>query len=239
MAGIESGRGVDFELLDINRACRLFAHVGISMNGSSRPFTTAVAGERSGQEQMRTDKVCALSRRRFINTVSPLAVGCLGIPVIGKRLIAQDKPGFWSEYTLAERAVVDSSVMAQDITNFVGHGYGCAECALAVGLRYLGEPEERLGAAAVFSGGFGKGDLCGFFTGSMMAIGIAARKLHSDRSAMREFANPRRDEFWEWWQTRGPLHCSDLREMYDGSDQFLRMGQRAVAKLEELIAPAH
>jgi hypothetical protein len=129
--------------------------------------------------------------------------------------------------------------MAQDITNFVGHGYGCAECALIVGLRYLGEPEEKLASAAVFSGGFGKGDLCGFFTGSMMAIGIAARKLHADRSAMRAFANPRRDAFWDWWQSRGPLHCSDLRKLYDGQDQFVRMGQRAVAKLEELIAPAH
>lgn len=187
---------------------------------------------------MRTSRSCRLSRRRFINTVSPLAVGCLGIPTLGKRLLAQDKPGFWSEYSPTEQRVIDSSVMAQDITNFTGHGYGCAECALMVGLRYLGEPEERLGAAAVFSGGFGKGDLCGFFTGSMMAIGIAARKLHEDRSEMRAFANPLRDEYWDWWNSRGPLHCSDLREMYDGSDQFLRMGQRSVAKLEELIAPA-
>jgi hypothetical protein len=181
---------------------------------------------------------CGLSRRRFINAVSPLAVGCLGLPTFGRQLISQEKPGFWGEFTSVERSAIDSSVMAQDLPNFIGHGYGCAECALIVGLRYLGEPEERLGAAAVFSGGFGKGDLCGFFTGSMMSIGIAARKLHNDRAAMREFATPRRDEFWDWWQSRGPLHCSELRELYNGSDQFLRMGQRAVAKVEELIAPA-
>ena len=65
-----------------------------------------------------------------------------------------------------------------------------------------------------------------------------ARKLHEDRAAMREFSNPRRDEYYAWWQSRGPFHCSELREMYAGSDEFLRMGQRAVAKLEELIAPA-
>jgi hypothetical protein len=187
---------------------------------------------------MRKEKLCGLSRRRFINSLSPLAVGCLGLPTLAERLTAQEKPGFWTEFTAEEQRDIDSSVMAQDMTNYAGHGYGCAECSLMVGLRYLGEPEERLGAAAVFSGGFGKGDLCGYFTGSMMAIGIAARKLHEDRSAMREFANPRRDEYYEWWQSRGPLHCSDLREMYDGSDQFLRMGQRAVVKLEELIAPA-
>jgi hypothetical protein len=187
---------------------------------------------------MKKDDACGLSRRRFIHTVSPLAVGCLGLPAFGKRLNAQDKPGFWAEFTSEEQRAIDSSVMAQDIKNYAGHGYGCAECSLMVGLRFLGEPEERLGAAGVFSGGFGKGDLCGFLTGSMMAIGIAARKLHEDRAAMREFSNPLRDEYWEWWQSRGPLHCRDLREMYDGSDEFLRFGQRAVAKLEELIAPA-
>lgn len=187
---------------------------------------------------MKRDSATGLSRRRFLNAVSPLAVGCLGVPCFGKRTWAQEKPGFWTAYTLEEQRLVEGSVMAQDILNFIGHGYGCAECALAVGLRYLGEPEERLGAAAVFSGGFGKGDLCGFFTGSMMAIGIAARKLHDDRAAMRDFARPRRDEFWNWWEARGPFDCRELRELYDGREQFVRMGQRAVAKLEELIAPA-
>jgi hypothetical protein len=188
--------------------------------------------------EMKKDDVSGLTRRRFFHTLTPVAAGCLGVPCLGKRLFAQDKPGFWSEYSPEEQRAVDSSVMAQDMTNFAGHGFGCAECSLGVGLNYLGEPQEKLGAAAVFSGGFGKGDLCGFFTGAMMSIGIAARKLHEDRTAMREFANPLRDEYYEWWLSRGPLHCSELREMYDGSDQFLRMGQRAVVKLEELIAPA-
>lgn len=187
---------------------------------------------------MKRENTPGLTRRRFLHSLSPVAVGCLGVPCLGKSLTAQDKQGFWSEFTPEEQRVINASVMAQDMRNFAGHGYGCAECALGVGLNYLGEPQQQLGAAAVFSGGFGKGDLCGFFTGSMMSIGIAARKLHEDRSAMRAFANPRRDEYYDWWVSRGPLHCSDLRELYDGSDQFLRMGQRAVAKLEELIAPA-
>jgi len=179
-----------------------------------------------------------LSRRRFFRAVTPVAVGALGVPSLSKRLFAQEKPGFWSPYTPEEQRVIDQSVMAQDLHNFVGHGYGCAECALIVGLRYLGEPEERLGAAATFSGGFGKGSLCGFFTGSMMAIGIAARKLHEDRSEMRQFVRPLRDEFWDWWNSRGSIDCRDLRERYDGSEEFMRMGQRTVAKVEELIAPA-
>lgn len=187
---------------------------------------------------MTRDKTPNVTRRRFIHTLSPLAVGCLGVPCVGTSLTAQGKPGFWSEFTPDEQLAINSSMMAQDITNFVGHGYGCAECSLVVGLRYLGEPEDRIGAAGVFSGGFGKGDLCGFFSGAMMAIGIAASKLHEDRTAMRQFARSRANEYWDWWESRGPFHCRDLRELYDGSDQFLRMGQRAVAKLEELIAPA-
>ncbi len=150
----------------------------------------------------------------------------------------QEKPGFWGPYTPEEQKAIDASVMAQDVLNYVGHGYGCAECSYMVGLRYMGEPEERLSAAGVFSGGFSQGDLCGFLTGSMMAIGVAAGKLHKDRQAMREFSRPLAKEYWEWWESRGPLHCSGLRELYSGDEQFVRMGQRAVTKLEELIAPA-
>ncbi len=123
---------------------------------------------------MKKDDVSGLTRRRFFHTLTPVAAGCLGVPCLGKRLFAQDKPGFWSEYSPEEQRAVDSSVMAQDMTNFAGHGFGCAECSLGVGLNYLGEPQEKLASAAVFSGGFGKGDLCGFFTGAMMSIGIAA-----------------------------------------------------------------
>jgi len=184
------------------------------------------------------------SRRQVLASLPPLA-GCgLAAPLLAKVSFghvgswSQEKPGFWAPFTPEEQQAVDASVMAQDITNFVGHGYGCAECAYIVGLRYLGEPEERLSAAGVFSGGFSQGDLCGFVTGSMMTIGVAAGKLHEDRQAMRAFSRPLAKEYWEWWESRGPLHCSDLRELYSGGEDFLRMGQRTVTKLEELVAPA-
>jgi hypothetical protein len=166
------------------------------------------------------------------------------VPLLGNgwvgagRFAAQARPGFWAPFTPEEQAAVDASVMAQDILNYVGHGYGCAECAYLVGLRYLGEPEERLSAAGVFSGGFGQGDLCGFLTGSMMTIGVAARKLHKDRQAMRDFSRPLARKYWEWWESRGPVHCGELREIYAGSEEFVRMGQRAVLKLEQLVEPA-
>lgn len=178
------------------------------------------------------------SRRSFVASLPPLLLGGLAVPCAAECLTGQEKPGFWAGYSPEEQRVIGASVMAQDLTNFIGNGYGCAECALGVGLNYLGEPREKLAAAAVFSGGFSQGDLCGFVTGSMMSIGIAAGKLHKDRQAMRDFARPRSQEYWRWWVSRGPLHCSELRQQYQGSEEFLRMGQRAVAKLEELIEPA-
>ena len=47
---------------------------------------------------MKKNDASGLTRRRFINTLSPLAVGCMGVPCFGKRLTAQDKPGFWREF---------------------------------------------------------------------------------------------------------------------------------------------
>jgi len=199
------------------------------------------------------------SRRQILASIPPLACCGLAVPLIGKEAFGQpgpsvvgesaratsaswasiqEKPGFWAPFTPEEQIAADTSVMAQDLTNFAGHGYGCAECSYMVGLRYMGEPEERLSAAGVFSGGFSQGDLCGFLTGSMMAIGVAAGKLHKDRDARRAFSRPLAKEYWEWWELRGPLHCNDLRELYSGGEEFMRMGQRAVMKLEELIAPA-
>jgi hypothetical protein len=72
----------------------------------------------------------------------------------------------------------------------------------------------------------------------MMTIGVAARKLHEDRRAMRDFSRPLAKEYWEWWEARGPVHCSELRAIYSGGEEFVRMGQRAVLKLEELVEPA-
>jgi hypothetical protein len=199
------------------------------------------------------------SRRQILASIPPLACCGLAVPLIGKEAFGrpedsvrgeptrtavataasvQEKPGFWAPFTLEEQKAVDASVMAQDVLNYAGHGYGCAECSYMVGLRYMGEPEERLSAAGVLSGGFSQGDLCGFLTGSMLAIGVAAGKLHKDRESMRAFSRPLAKEYWEWWESRGPLHCSDLRELYAGDEEFFRVGQRAVAKLEDLIAPA-
>ncbi len=131
----------------------------------------------------------------------------------------QDKPGFWSNFTPQEQRIIDASIMARDIQNYAGHGFGCAERCYIVALRYLGEPEARLEAATVFNGGLGQGDLCGMLTGGMLGIGVAAGKLHQDRTERRRRARQMSNEYWKWWLSRGPVHCSELRRMYQGGEE--------------------
>ncbi len=194
--------------------------------------------ETSREEAKMHDGDRYVSRRGFVRSVCPLVVGGLSIPRAAGTSVQQGQPGFWSEFSASEQQSIGTSEMAQDVANYLNQGLGCAEICLATACEYLGEPQGWVNAATVFSGGFGKGDLCGLLTGGLMAIGIAAGRLHEDRAAMKQFARPLKDEYWSWWTARGPLHCSELRTRYDGNDEFIRMTQRAVAKIEELIRPA-
>jgi hypothetical protein len=180
-----------------------------------------------------------LSRRTFVAAVCPALAGALTLSPSALRSQGQGQgQGFWGAFTPEERAVVQNSAMAQDVPNYLGKGMGCAEICLAASCKYMGVSQDWVDAAAVFSGGFGKGDLCGLLTGGLMALGIAGGKLHEDLAAVKQFARPLKDQYWEWWTARGSVHCAELRTRYDGSEQFLRMTQRATAKVEHLIQPA-
>ncbi len=181
---------------------------------------------------------CGVTRREFVGSLTPLLAGGLGLPSLSEGLREQDKPGFWSNFTRLEERSIGASEMARDIQNYVAHGFGCAECCYVVALRYLGEPEARLDAATAFNGGLGQGDLCGMLTGGMLAIGVAAGRLHQDRTELRRRARQMSNEYWNWWLSRGPVHCSELRVMYESGEEFLRMAQRAVATVEHLIQVA-
>ena len=182
-------------------------------------------------------EVTAFSRRTFVGTICPVLAGGLAFPQV-LRAQQQDLPGFWSEFTPQESDTIGKSGMAQDVPNYMGKGLGCAEICLSASCKYMGLSDEWVDVAAVFSGGFGKGDLCGLLTGGLMAMGIAAGKLHEGRAELKQFARPLKDEYWDWWTSRGSVHCAELRTRYDGSEEFLRMTQRAGAKVEQLIEPA-
>ena len=151
---------------------------------------------------------------------------------------AQDgpRPGFNGEFTPEEVERVAASPMAREIAGLQGRGLSCAEMSLLAALRFLDLPESHLGAAGVFGGGVGKGDLCGFLTGSLMAFGLAASARYAtDRAEMRRVARAMSNEYWDWWLSRGDLHCAILRPTYEGSEEFLRMAQRTALKTEEVL----
>ena len=178
-------------------------------------------------------------RREFIHSIPGLAIGGTLLSIlIREGSDIQQGRRFRDPFDAGEAEAVSNSVMAQDMASSMGRGYSCAELILKVSLRYLGKPEECLHAAAAFGGGMGQGDLCGYLTGGMMAIGFAAGMMESDQRALHENARTRGNEYWTWWQGLGPHRCAVLREEYEGAEEFLRLGQRAAVKIESLIEPA-
>jgi hypothetical protein len=106
---------------------------------------------------------------------------------------------------------------------------------LLVALRYLGLPEKHLDAAAVFGGGVGKRDLCGLLTGGLMAIGFAAGARYADRAEMHRVAREASNAYWEWWLTRGDLHCMGSNTTHETTEEFVRMTQRTAVRLEQIL----
>lgn len=197
----------------------------------------------------------AVSRRRFLSAI-PLTVlatpsvlngsnGCQGngcpAPPPAKggwaRGIGQEAPklGFSQEFTREESDAVTASPMAGIIAGLNGKGYPCSEMMLLASLRRFDLPENHLDAAAVFGGGVGKRDLCGFLTGGLMAIGIAAGGRYPDRSQLHTVGRRASNAYWDWWLTRGDLHCMGPLTTHETPEEFVRMAQRAAVKLEGVL----
>jgi hypothetical protein len=163
---------------------------------------------------------------------------CLGSSQEAPPPRSQDgpRPGLSAPFTPEEAERITASAMAREIAALQGRGLSCAEMSLLAALRFLGLPESHLGAAGVFGGGVGKGDLCGFLTGNLMAFGLAASTMHpTDRAEMRRVARALSNEYWDWWLSRGDIHCAILRPTYEGSEEFLRLAQRTALKAEEVL----
>jgi hypothetical protein len=197
----------------------------------------------------------SVSRRRFVGAL-PLTVlatpAVLGGSAPGLGEDAQDFPGdslrsdpgrdqqlprlgFSQAFTREEAAAVSASPMAGIIAGLNGQGYPCSEMMLLAALRRFDLPEDHLNAAAVFGGGVGKRDLCGFLTGGLMAIGIAAGERYADRQQLHTVGRKASNAYWEWWLTRGDLHCMGPLTNHETPEEFVRMAQRAAVKLEEVI----
>lgn len=179
-----------------------------------------------------------MNRRKFLLSSSFLlsATTVLGT----SSLLAQTTtkgPNLLETLTPEELAQVESSIMSEDMNNFWGKGYSCAETGLIVALRYMKKPESLVWAASGFGGGMGQHDLCGFLTSGIMAIGFHTEDLELEKSAAKMHCGAKVREYWTWWLETAPLHCSEIREGRQGFNVCHRIGRLAAAKLESLFKP--
>ncbi len=139
------------------------------------------------------------------------------------------------ELTQQEVEWVKKFSMADDIANFFGKGYSCAESLFMVALRHMKQPKELVWVASGFGGGMYHRDLCGFLTAGIMAIGVRTGMLETERKEAKEQCKQWVQAYWKWWTSLAPMKCSEIRTEGTTSKVCRRLGQLAAAKIQELI----
>lgn len=177
------------------------------------------------------------TRRTFMASVPTLLIGSRLWSLEHHVLQTPQKiPELCEELTPEELKRVEKSVMAKDLKNYFGKDYSCAESLWMVSLRFLKKPEDLFWIASGFGGGMYHKDLCGFLTAGIMAIGLKAGMLEKERKEAKEDVNQAVKQYWKWWTSLAPLHCSEIRKEGTSSSVCRRLGQLAAAKTEELLA---
>ncbi len=186
---------------------------------------------------MKATKIIKIGRREFLGSSSFLFLGSGYLEAF--TFLSQTKtpkgPDLSEELSPAELKIVNNSIMATDIDNFWGKGYSCAETGLMVELRFMKKPEDLVWVAGGFGGGMGHQDLCGFLTAGIMAIGLKAGTLKIERKEAKAWCGKKVNDYWNWWTSTAPLHCSDIREGRKDFKVCHRLGRLASAKLEDLL----
>ena len=177
-----------------------------------------------------------MPRRKFITSASFLMLGgrLWERPAAASRT-PQAVPQLKEELTSDELMIVKDSVMAQDLENYFGDDYSCAESLFMVSLKFLKRSKKLVWIASGFGGGLGNGDLCGFLTGGVMAIGLKSGMLKEQRWYAKEVCAHKVDEYWKFWTSIAPLHCSEIWGETRNPKVCLRLGMLASAKLEQLL----
>lgn len=187
-------------------------------------------------EGMKDRIIYRLSRRSFLASASGIfAAGSLiGLPRWGD-FSPQEIQKLPESLSPKEQELIKDSVMAKDLANYFGKGYSCAESILMVSLRFLGKSEDQVWAAAGFGGGIYHKDLCGFLTGGVMGLGFASGMLKKERKDAKEDCKNAVNQYWTWWESMAPLHCSEIRTPERGAEVCRRLGQLASAQVEQLV----
>ena len=185
---------------------------------------------------MRRSDCFHLRRREFISLVPGVILGSCFLDRSSFSFNLDQAPQeLKEELTAEELKLVEKSVMAQDLENYFGKEYSCAESLLLVSLKHLGKPEDLIWAACGFGGGMCQRDLCGFLTGGIMAIGFSAGTLKKDRKESKEICGQFVRQYWRWWTSQAPIHCSEIRKPATSPRVCRRLGLLATAEVEELI----
>ena len=166
-----------------------------------------------------------ISRRGFLHTIAGgvMATSLLGLSRSprGRQLQEPEKE--------EKGKLVDELEM-----NFSTRGFSCSESIFrAVATKY-GESEQLVRLATPFSGGMGQGDLCGFLAGGVLAIGLLFGRTKPEENAEKGRCVSLASEYYKWWKSNFPLHCSDIRK-FGGKELCADNGRKTAGYLEELI----
>jgi len=185
---------------------------------------------------MKMAECTGMRRRDFLSSASLLVIGAATVkasPFSSQSAIkGPDLPEMLSA---AEAESVKDSIMATDMSNFWGKGYSCAETGFAVALRFMEKPEDLVAVAGGFGGGMMHQDLCGFLTAGIMAIGLQTGSMGVEKNVAKERCSRLVNDYWDWWVSNAPLHCSDIREGREDFKVCHRLGQLAAVRLERLL----
>jgi hypothetical protein len=185
---------------------------------------------------MKKTKTIKMLRREFLASSSLLLLSAGSLKAVPFPLQTAPKgSSLGEELSPAELEIVNNSIMAMDVDAYLGKGYSCAESGLIVALRFMKKPEDLVWAAGGFGGGMGHQDLCGFLTAGVMAIGICTGALTVEKKEAKERCSRGVNEYWSWWTSTAPLHCSEIREGHKGFKVCSRLGKLASAKLENIL----
>jgi len=174
---------------------------------------------------MNKEDVSGLSRRRFLHTI---AGGVIGTSLLGVAELPRSS-------RLQQQEKEEKGKLAEEMeVNYNTRGFSCAESIFRAAVTTYGESEELVRLATPFSGGMGQRDLCGFLSGGVLAIGLLFGRTKPDENAKKGKCISLASEYYKWWNSNFPLHCSDIRK-FGGKEMCTQNGRRAARYLEELI----